>query len=493
MSNFSFDPSNMPGGVFGGGMPDFSNGMPDMGNMPDFGSFDPNNMPDMGNMPNFGGGDSGFGGSMPDMNDFNFDSTNMPSGGSDGSGSSFNGNAPSDMDRFSFDPENMPDMGDFKPSGGGFSMGGNGANLNYTDDDLDSYSTIWEGSLTGTSKADHKRVITALKNISEGNELEKYLDVDNILKYMAVHVFSVNQDSLSVSMAHNYYLYEYKGQLNMFPWDYNLSFGGMSMGSSGDATDMVNDAIDTPFSGTKFFDALLSTEEYLERYHSYLSQLVDEYVNGGRFDEVYSRIRSQIDSLVETDPTAFYNYDEYQTAAGLLYETVKLRAASIEGQLDGVIPSTDAAQRKDSSSFIDASHIDVEAMGKFSMGGGGFGGFGGRSGEDSGDASDGSSSEVVNTVHRGGRGKNSRGFGGQGNSNSQSFPSGGSFSDQSGGFPSGFGGMMSEEGGERPSFSGMPGQFSGSSQSTQQTLIMYGVLLMVMIALLLVLRKIRRH
>lgn len=73
---------------------------------------------------------------------------------------------------------------------------------------------------------------------------------------MAVHTFSVNMDSLSGSMAHNYYLYEYDGQLNMFPWDYNLSFGGMSMGGSGSATEMVNDAIDTPFSGTKFFDAL---------------------------------------------------------------------------------------------------------------------------------------------------------------------------------------------------------------------------------------------
>ncbi len=471
--------------------PNMPSGMPDMSSMPNFGSFDPSNMTDMGNVPNFSGGMPDFGGGMPDFG--------------------------------SFDPENMPDMGDFKPSGGGFSMGGNGANLNYTDDELDSYSTIWEGSLSGTSKADHKRVITALKNISEGNELEKYLDVDNILKYMAVHVFSVNQDSLSGSMAHNYYLYEYKGQLNMFPWDYNLSFGGMSMGSSGDATDMVNDAIDTPFSGTKFFDALLSNEEYLERYHAYLRQLVDEYVNGGRFDEVYSRIRSQIDSLAETDPTAFYNYDEYKTAVGLLYETVKLRAKSIEGQLDGVIPATDAAQRKDSSSFVDASYIDVEAMGKFSMGGGGFGGFGGRSGEDSGETSDGSSSEVVNTVHRGGRGRNSRGFGGQGggfpgsrssgnstsdssassvpngrstvsgDSNSQPFPSGGSFGRQNGEFPSGFGGMPSEEGGERPSFSGMPGQFSGSSQSTQSTLIMYGILLMVMIVLLFALKKLKRR
>ena len=291
-------------------------------------------------------------------------------GGFPGGNSGFDpGNMPYSGE-FSFDPENIPDMGGSKPYGmGGFSMGGRGANLNYSDDDLDNYSTIWESEITKTGKADHRKVVTALKNISEGTDLETYLDVDNVLKYMAVHTFAVNMDSLSGSMAHNYYLYEYDGRLNLFPWDYNLSLGGMTMGKNADATAVVNDAIDTPFSGTKFFDALLSNEEYLERYHVYLQQLVDEYVNGGRFDEVYNRIRNQIDSLVETDPTAFYPSDEYKTAAELLYETVKLRAESVDGQLNGTIPSTDAEQRQDSSSLIDASHIDLAAMGKFSMGG----------------------------------------------------------------------------------------------------------------------------
>ncbi len=115
---------------------------------------------------------------------------------------------------------------------GGFPMSSSGANLNYSDDDPDSYSTIWEGEVTQNTDTDHKRVITALKNISEGSNLETCMDVDNLLKYMAVHVFSVNEDSLSGVMAHNYYLYESDGQLNIIPWDYNLALGGMSgMGS----------------------------------------------------------------------------------------------------------------------------------------------------------------------------------------------------------------------------------------------------------------------
>ena len=251
---------------------------------------------------------------------------------------------------------------------GGFSMSGGGADLNYADDELDSYETIWDGEITDTTKADHKRVVTALKNISEGNALEDYMDVDNLLRYMAVHVFSVNEDSLSGSMAHNYYLYEAGGKLNLIPWDYNLALGGM--GRSNDATSVVNDAIDNAFSGTNFFDTLMADETCHSRYYAYLQQLVNEYIGGGGFDAFYERVRSQIDALVESDPTAFYSYDEYLTAAETLYQVVKLRGQSIQGQLDGTIPSTEAAQRT-SDALVDASALDLSTMGYMNSGGGG--------------------------------------------------------------------------------------------------------------------------
>ena len=277
--------------------------------------------------------------------------------------------------------EDFPQMGE-APNGEAADikmgiMGGNGgSDLNYTDDDLDSYSTIWDGEITDTDKKDHKRVVEALKNISEGTDLETYMDVDNILKYMAVHTFVVNDDSLSGTMAHNYYLYEYNGKLNILPWDYNLSFGGMSMGGkmggqSLGATSVINDAIDMPFSITDFFDALLENEEYLEQYHGYLNELVEKYVNGGEFEKTYERIRSQIDDLVGNDPTAFYSYEEYEEAANMLIEVVQLRAKSVSGQLAGTIPSTDEGQQQDSSNLIDGSDIDLSVMGSFSGGGGG--------------------------------------------------------------------------------------------------------------------------
>lgn len=272
---------------------------------------------------------------------------------------------------------------------GGMDRNSGGADLNYTDDDLDSYETIWDGAVTKTNQADHERVVKALKNIAEGNDLEESMDIDNLLRYLAVHVFSVNEDSLSGTMAHNYYLYESDGMLSLIPWDYNLALGGMGGGMPGGsgeteessgATSVVNSPIDDAFSGTDFFDTLLENETYHSQYEAYLQQLVSEYINGGGFDAFYERVRSQIDELVETDPTAFYSYDEYETAAETLYQVVKLRGQSIQGQLDGTIPSTEEAQR-DSDALIDASDLDVSVMGTMNMGGGnGAGGPGGPGG-----------------------------------------------------------------------------------------------------------------
>ncbi len=315
---------------------------------------------------NMGGGRGGERGGMPDMGDMDF------------------GNMQPPENREGFrQPETgeMPDMGEFDPSemfggggkGGFGGMGGNGgSNLNYSDDDPDSYSTIWEGEVTNSGDADHKRVVTALKNISQGTDLEQYMDIDNLVRYAAVHIFSVNSDSLSGSMAHNYYLYEADGRLNLLPWDYNLAFGGMGMGRSGGATDTVNSPIDDAWDGTTFFDTMLADEQYHAAYYACLAQVAD-YLQNGDFDAWYTRTRALIDALVQTDPNAFYDYEEYLAAADTLYEVVILRGRSIRGQLEGSIPSAANTQRT-SDALIDASHLDLSVMGSMNMGGGmGFG------------------------------------------------------------------------------------------------------------------------
>ena len=254
----------------------------------------------------------------------------------------------------------------YKPEGvGGGDTGG--ADLNYTDDDTDSYTAIWDGAASEASGTDKKRVIAALKKIAAGEDLEDVMDVDNLLRYMAVHVFCVNDDSLSGNMAHNYYLCEISGQLNLIPWDYNLSFGGMG---GSDASSVVNSPIDGAFTITQFFDALMENEAYRAQYHDYLRQLAEEYVGGGAFDEFCDQTSAMIDELCADDPTAFYTEEETAEAVQTLYRVVQLRAESVLGQVEGTIPST-RTEQKDSDALVDASGITLSVMETMNMGGGG--------------------------------------------------------------------------------------------------------------------------
>ena len=256
-----------------------------------------------------------------------------------------------------------------------------GADLNYIDDDLASYRAIWSCQVNRTNEHDHRRVVEALKNIGEKKNPGTCMDVDNILRYMAVHNFSVNNDSLSGDGAHNYYLYEENGKLNLIPWDYNLCLGAYEMewsmeeeksegdpGTAETATDMVNHPVDDPWRMTSFFDGILQDEKCLGKYHEYYGKLVDQYILGGGFDVFYYRTRSQIDELVRSDPNALYSYEAYDRAAEMLKQTVNLRGQSIKGQLNGTIPSTKDRQKQNPEKLIDARSVNLEVMGSDSAG-----------------------------------------------------------------------------------------------------------------------------
>ena len=285
-----------------------------------------------------------------------------------------------------------PDGMDMGGGGGGFGFDGS-ASLAYTDDDLSSYQTIWDGAVFEYTEADQERLIESLRKLNAGEDLESAVDVDAVLRYFVVHNYLVSFDSYTGTMLHNYYLYEEDGILSMIPWDYNLAFGtfggmgGPSSSQSGsnhsEATSMVNYPIDTPVSGTTLEDRpmlgkLLEVEAYLELYHSYFDTFIADYFESGQFESELDRVTALISDYVQKDPTAFYSYEEFTQGVETLRTFCLLRAESIRGQLDGTIPSTSEGQAADPGSLIDAGDLSLSDMG--SMGGGAGGGQGGRGG-----------------------------------------------------------------------------------------------------------------
>ncbi|MGN0683966.1 MAG: CotH kinase family protein [Oscillospiraceae bacterium] len=265
----------------------------------------------------------------------------------------------------------MPEFSqDIQGGKGGFGeMGGMGSSdvkLQYTDDEFDSYSNIFDSAKTDVSESDKKRLIASLKTLSEGSDVSSAVDVEQVIRYFVVHNFVCNGDSYTGSMIHNYYLYEEDGMLSMIPWDYNLAFGTFQ---GGNAKEQVNFPIDTPVSGgmddRPMVAWIFTDEEYTELYH----KLFGEFLSQTDFASIISETAELIADYVEKDPTKFCTYEEFETGVAAITQFCTLRAESVSGQLDGSIPSTSEGQSEDSSSLIDTGALVLSEMGSMNNGG----------------------------------------------------------------------------------------------------------------------------
>ncbi len=260
--------------------------------------------------------------------------------------------------------------------GGGMSdhvMGDSDVLLTYTDDDFDSYVNIFDNAKTDITDADKARLIESLRKLSGCEEIEEVVDVEEVLRYFVVHNFVLNFDSYTGGMIHNYYLYEDGGQLSMIPWDYNLAFG--SFQSNTDATGLVNYPIDTPVSGGTIDSRpmlawIFADEAYTDLYHQYFTEFMAQFFDSGYLLEVIENTRAMIAPYVESDPTKFCTYEEFEKGAAALEAFCELRAESVSGQLDGTIPATADEQAQDSSALVQADGIVISDMGSMGRMGG---------------------------------------------------------------------------------------------------------------------------
>ena len=276
----------------------------------------------------------------------------MEMGGGRGSGGGFGGRGgmggmPSDMGEPPEDMGGMPDMSEMPEMGeipdmgevpemgempeigggmGGGMMGGSSdVLLVYTDDDYDSYANIFDNAKTDVSNADKDRLIDALQALGEDG-----------------------------------------GLLSMLPWDYNLAFGGF-MGSS-DAEALVNWSIDDPTSdgdteSRPMLAWIFESEEYTELYHAAFAEFIESVFTSGEFERLFDETVELISPYVERDPTKFCTYEEFELGAETLREFCLLRAESIGYQLAG------------EDVTVDASGLDISAMGSMNNTAGGGKGF----------------------------------------------------------------------------------------------------------------------
>ncbi len=265
--------------------------------------------------------------------------------------------APPDMNKQSTnDSTNQPQI----PNGigGGIGRNSNGANLVWNGDDISNYSAIFDNAIFKTTDIDdYTKILDMIEHLDSLDDIESYLDVDEVLKYFAANTFLVNLDSYVSNMNHNYYLYENDGIVSILPWDYNLSFAGFQAGSASNA---INFPIDSPVSDSleesPLIGKLLEVDEYKDIYHHYLNEIVENFVNNGTLETLITKTDSLISSYIQNDATAFYTYDEYKASLSNLINFGYDRATSIAAQLDGSQPSTNTGTIE--------TTVDLSAMGQ---------------------------------------------------------------------------------------------------------------------------------
>lgn len=238
----------------------------------------------------------------------------------------------------------------YKPDSTGITNGV-GNDLKWINSDFASYSAI--ELKTNEDSSDNQALIQFLDELNNGNgninDYESVLNVDGLLRYLAVSTALGNMDSYQGPLAHNFYIYDNSNQFSIIPWDMNESFGTFAMGCN--ATDITNLLIDEPtstaLSDRPLIANLLQNSGYVDTYHDYLSDLINGGLDPDTLATTITEIADLIRSSVYDDPTAFYTSSEFEAALnsdvgaipGLL-SFATARVNSIQNQLDGTVASS---------------------------------------------------------------------------------------------------------------------------------------------------------
>lgn len=207
--------------------------------------------------------------------------------------------------------------------------GGSGSELSW----LEGMSAYTGLDLKSASSNDDI-LLGMLDELNNGSDYESVLNVEEALKFIALNTLSANMDSYLGQNKHNYYLYEDDGIFSVLPWDYNMAFGGL-----GGTGILIDEPTQGALAERPLIAKLLGVDAYKEKYHGYMTEMLQGYLSNEAFGARMQEIGAMISSYVEKDPTAFYTYEQYEQGVEGLKTFVSQQAELFKKQLDGTTPS----------------------------------------------------------------------------------------------------------------------------------------------------------
>lgn len=256
--------------------------------------------------------------------------------------------------------------------------------LAYIDNNPKSYKAILKSGVFTVDESDEGRLIKSIQKLNSGKDFDNTVDVDSVIKYFVVHNFVDNCDGYTSIFSHNYYLFERAGKLSMIPWDYNLAFGSFAVDPGNSSSNlfgnyikttdarygmsstksMVNYPIDTPVFNADLdkrpmMNEILTKSKYSDKYHQYFKKFITDYFSSGYFDTFYETTVEMISPYIQNDKKGFFTYNQFVEGVSDLNKFCKLRAKSVQAQLNNILPSTLKGQKEHPETLIDTQNLDM--------------------------------------------------------------------------------------------------------------------------------------
>lgn len=217
-----------------------------------------------------------------------------------------------------------------------------GANLKYRGEKVEHYTSVFDNALTKISPKDKEQFVRSTEALRDNFNVEKYWQMDEIIKYFAAHVFIISDDSYIGTTSQNYILKISDGKNSIIPWDYNYGFIHLwADGAEQTGDNVITWDIDAPLFGEletndrPLWKVVAENPEYLEKYHSELQKLLDNFLANGEVEAKINETFELIRPYVERDPTKFYDTETFVEGVEYLKRFVYWRTDSVQKQLWG--------------------------------------------------------------------------------------------------------------------------------------------------------------
>ncbi len=179
--------------------------------------------------------------------------------------------------------------------------------LEYLGTDWFAYTNRYEPR-SKVRAADTDRFVSILREFNQGDDatfkaaVSKSLEIDSLLKFVAVTAWLANYDSL-LGTGHNYYLFlgSDDGRLRFIPWDLNEAFGRHpgAGGSQAQAEFSILQPYTTP---NRFLDRVFAQPEWAARYKAIVGELQTGACSTNLLQRDYQQLQATLKSALASEP-----------------------------------------------------------------------------------------------------------------------------------------------------------------------------------------------